>query len=362
MLYGGDNRAKIYSAGDNCRRAFHCLMGAMLFVGATYLSISSPAFAQQSDVQALSNRVARLQREIQDLQRAFYKGEDIPAPSSLSSGGGVAEGQAARINERLSQFENALRSLTGQVEEQGFKLDEMSRRLDQLVVDVDRRLLALESGATSSVQPQVGTSQTQPLISGASGSTASGATSSTGSLQSTQPGTLGTVSESDLAAFQSKKVELADDNAGETSSQTATRSSASETYVLQGDTPQARYQYAFSQLRQANYAEAELALRSFIKQHPDDPLAGNAQYWLGETYYVRGDYRNAAVTFAEGYKNYPDGQKASDNLLKLGLSLSSLGATDDACATFSELARRYPNAPSSITRRVSLESQKLSCP
>jgi TolA-binding protein len=49
-------------------------------------------------------------------------------------------------------------------------------------------------------------------------------------------------------------------------------------------------------------------------------------------------------------------------LLKLGLSLSSLGATDDACATFSELVRRYPNAPSSITRRVSLESQKLSCP
>ena len=213
MLYGGDNRAKIYSAGDNCRRAFHCLMGAMLFVGATYLSIPSPAFAQQSDVQALSNRVARLQREIQDLQRAFYKGEDIPAPSSLSSGGGVAEGQAARINERLSQFENALRSLTGQVEEQGFKLDEMSRRLDQLVVDVDRRLLALESGATPGAQPQVGTSQTQPLISGASG-----ATSSTGSLQSTQPGTLGTVSESDLAAFQSEKVELADGDAGETSS------------------------------------------------------------------------------------------------------------------------------------------------
>ena len=34
-----------------------------------------------------------------------------------------------------------------------------------------------------------------------------------------------------------------------------------------------------------------------------DPLAGNAVYWLGETYYARRQFADAAVTFADGYQN-----------------------------------------------------------
>ena len=109
------------------------------------------------------------------------------------------------------------------------------------------------------------------------------------------------------------------------------------------------------------YAEAEQALGAFIDRYPDDPLAGNAQYWLGETYYVRGDYQQAAVTFAEAYKNYPNGAKAPDNLLKLGLSLASLGNSADACGTFAELMRRYPESSPGIVRRARTESQKLNC-
>ena len=48
----------------------------------------------------------------------------------------------------------------------------------------------------------------------------------------------------------------------------------------------------------------------FLEKHPQDDLASNAQYWLGETYYVRKNYQDAAFAFAEGYQRYPESRKA----------------------------------------------------
>ena len=72
-----------------------------------------------------------------------------------------------------------------------------------------------------------------------------------------------------------------------------------------------QYNFAFGLLKQADYPAAEAALKSFIRQHPNDGLAGSAQYWLGETYYARGNYAEAAIAFAEGYKRYPKGEQGS---------------------------------------------------
>ena len=73
---------------------------------------------------------------------------------------------------------------------------------------------------------------------------------------------------------------------------------------------------------------------AFIQQFPNDQLAGNAQYWLGETYYVRKRYNDAATAFAFGYQKYPKSGKGADDLLKLGMSLGSLGQKQDACSAF----------------------------
>ena len=102
-------------------------------------------------------------------------------------------------------------------------------------------------------------------------------------------------------------------------------------------------------------------MTAFLDSYPADPLAGNAKYWLGETYYVRGQFREAAVTFAEGFQSYPDSPKAPDNLLKLGKSLAALGQSADACGTFAELVTRYPQAPATIKQQAATEQQRLSC-
>jgi tol-pal system protein YbgF len=131
--------------------------------------------------------------------------------------------------------------------------------------------------------------------------------------------------------------------------------------MLPSGSAQDQYNYAFGLLRQADYPGAEEALRSFVQRYPNDPLAGNAEYWLGETYYVRKDYNNAAATFAEGYRKYPQSGKAADNLLKLGMSLGNVGQKKEACLTFSQLAHDFPKASGNITERANQEKQRLGC-
>ena len=131
--------------------------------------------------------------------------------------------------------------------------------------------------------------------------------------------------------------------------------------ALPDGTPQEQYDYAFNILRQADYVRAETALRMFLEANPTDTLAGNAQYWLGETFYVRGDFEQAAVEFLSGYQTFPNSNKAPDNLLKLGLSMARLGQTDGACTALSRLATEYPEANDTIRRRAQTERARLSC-
>ena len=125
--------------------------------------------------------------------------------------------------------------------------------------------------------------------------------------------------------------------------------------------PQAQYDNAFQLLSQTQYREAGRAFSAFLQQNPDHQLAGNAKYWLGETYYVQHQYTEAAVTFAEGFQDYPDSAKAPDNLLKLGKSLAALDQTEDACGTFAELIKRYTAAPPTILQQAKSEQNRLGC-
>ena len=179
--------------------------------------------------------------------------------------------------------------------------------------------------------------------------------------QSGAPGSLGVINQGDLQKFQQSQAGSVEGQAQSGSAAASGQTAAVTTGALPQGSPQEQYSYAFSLLRQAQYNEAEQALRAFVEQHPEDALAGNAKYWLGETHYVRGDYQQSAVIFAEGYQQYPNNSKAPDNLLKLGMSLGALGNTADACGTFAELLKRYPDAATTVLRRTQQEQQRYSC-
>jgi tol-pal system protein YbgF len=316
------------------------------------LSLGPPARAQDAELESLLQRIERLQRDMNTLQRYVFKGGPAPAADAVAGttagAGGMTTTAAARIDLRLSQFEAQLRTLTGQVEEAVYRSHQINERLERLAAETDLRLRQLEQGVMPPTAMQ-GAPAGQ-MAPGAAGGGQAGFAS--------QPQVLGTIRQSDLAAMQGEPVTPGTAVAQQDTSLAAAQpgsQAAAAGYTLVGATPQEQYKHAFGLLSQANYGEAELALSSFVDQHPNDPLAGNAKYWLGETFYVRQDYQQAAVTFAEAYQAYPDSAKAPDNLLKLGMSLSALGSQNDACGTFAELLKRYP-------RRTTCSSWACRCP
>ncbi len=130
---------------------------------------------------------------------------------------------------------------------------------------------------------------------------------------------------------------------------------------LNSNNPKEIYQEAYGFLLGRDYESAESAFTEFLKRFPKDPLAGNAQYWLGESFYVRGDYRKAAENFVKGYTNLKKHKKAPESLLKLAMSLKRLGQNDAACSTFKELSQRFPRAEGRVKQRASIESKSAGC-
>jgi tol-pal system protein YbgF len=125
--------------------------------------------------------------------------------------------------------------------------------------------------------------------------------------------------------------------------------------------PKQLYETAYGYLLQRDYGGAEAAFEEFLKRHPSDPLAGNAQYWLGESLFVRGQYRAAAAAFLKGYQNYARSAKAPESLLKLAMSLQRLGQKEAACSSYSELTSKFPNAPQHVKTSAQAERQRAGC-
>jgi len=126
--------------------------------------------------------------------------------------------------------------------------------------------------------------------------------------------------------------------------------------------PKHLYETAYGYLMQRDYGAAQTAFEKFLTHYPKDSLAGNAQYWLGEAHFVRGEYKAAAGAFLKGYQDYAGNARAVDSLLKLAMSLDRLGQKDAACSSFAELTTRFPNAPENVKSRAKSERQRIGCP
>lgn len=255
---------------------------------------------------------------------------------------------------RIQQLEQQISDLTGKLEDANFQIQQLNDRIDKMQKDTEFRLSTLEHGSANAATAGAGTMATTAAPSTAAPS--SGATgAATPPPQPAGTGILGTLSQSQLEAAQNSQTAPAP------TAPATTQTAVATPYELPGATPQEQYEYAFGLLRTANYAEAEKAFTAFVQKNPTDVLAGNAQYWLGETYYVRGDYQKAAVAFAEGFQKYPNSGKAADNLLKLGMSLGEMGKKQDACTALSQLLSKYPGAPEDLLVRAKREKDHYGC-
>lgn len=365
------------------------------FVGSAWVLISGLAFgavvlmADVANAQSnndVANRITRLEAEIRDLQRHLFSDKSKPAPSISSTtvqetaltprdGDSNASSSVAARNEiRLQQLEAQMRNLNGKVEELDFKITQSIGRVDTLVSDLDRRFAVFEGaagqGSNAPAAASVGTSSETPTTAGA-GASGSGLFASGGAPEGKKAGVLGYLNQGDLRKIEAGRREgqtKASAGAGQaaavppasTNPSTASAGQAPGRILPEGDSA-TRYKHAFSFLMRHDYDTAEKAFREFVDGHGEDPLAGNAMYWLGETYYVREMFAKSAVTFAEGYEKYPASPKTADNLLKLGFSLARLKRTEDACVALAQLSDEFPNASATIKRQSLNESKRIGC-
>ncbi|HTV51321.1 MAG TPA: tol-pal system protein YbgF [Steroidobacteraceae bacterium] len=120
----------------------------------------------------------------------------------------------------------------------------------------------------------------------------------------------------------------------------------------QGD--QAAYEQALNTLKAGKYADAIAMLRQFVTSYPRSNLADNAEYWLGEAYYVQRDFPDAATAFRMVGDQWPGSRKAADAQLKLGYCQIELKQYAAARATLTDVAKRFPD-----TSAAKLAAQRL---
>lgn len=304
------------------------LLLAVLFL----VLVADSASAQNNDMRAVMSRLDQIQRQMDTISKQVYRGDPpadaISRPPMPSDNSGLA----AAVDERIGSIEGSMRQINNRLDEQDYAVGKLKQDFDLFKADFEVRMKELTAGNTAQAQaaptPMAAPADADTIKQPVAAETAS--TETPAATTDKTPGASGPVP---AGAVQ----DLPTENAA------------------------ALYDAAFQALREQKYDRAEAGFASFMQKYPKDDLAGNAQYWLGETYYVRGNYAQAAKTFAQGYQKYPKSSKAPDNLLKLGLSLSQTGKKQDACVTLSQLGKQFPSAAAVIKQRANDEMKKLNC-
>ena len=114
-------------------------------------------------------------------------------------------------------------------------------------------------------------------------------------------------------------------------------------------------------LAEGDFAGAQISFKQYLEFNPDAPDVGEMNFYLGESYYVRGGYADAADAYINSMKRDPRGVKAPDAMVRLAGALRELGKPQDACATLASLPSQYPNASSTVNDKARLEAARAGC-
>jgi len=121
------------------------------------------------------------------------------------------------------------------------------------------------------------------------------------------------------------------------------------------------YDLAYGYILTGDYPLAEKSLSTWLESYPEDPLADDARFWMGESQFRQNKYREAATAFLDYYKRAPEARKAPSALVKLGVSLAALGETQAACGTLREVERKYPDLGATVKAQVAAARQRAGC-
>lgn len=295
---------------------------------------------QMTEIKDLRDRLSSLEARVQtggavsDMDQAPAIGGDRASPTSDMSGTNAAD-----LQMRYNDMAESLRLLQSQTDRLMLQMRTLEKTMERTGADNEFRFQALESGvrrANTGISSTSDEEQVIGFVKRAAPVTELGSSQLAASAAAVAAPLVG---EGDLSVL---------DNFGQ-----ANRTSLAD--------PKELYERALGDLQAGNYAAAELDFAALLTAHPAHDLAGNAQYWLGETHYVRRQYKRAAQAFLSGYTTYATSAKAPDSLLKLGMTLTALGEKKTGCDAFAELNARFPDAKSAVRKRAEIERKRADC-
>ena len=269
-------------------------MTKFLLGTAVAVILATPALAQRDA--PLDARVGKLESEMRAVQRKVFPGgagtmvepQIAPsAPITVEAEGVPASGAITDLTARVTSLEQQLASMTGQIEQNQYRLRQLEEQFNDYRKATDAKLAAPPPAATP-VQPVGGPDVTVP--------------------EAPEP---------------------------------AGGSAANVTKPSTGDGAEDGYLYGYRLWEAKRYGEAVTALKKVVADFPKSRRASYAQNLIGRAYLDDGKPSLASIAFYDNYKKFPDGERAPDSLYYLGSALVKLDKAGDACKVYGELTDVY---------------------
>ena len=240
-----------------------------------------------------------------------------------------------QLSREVDALKREVQSLRGQLEDQGYALEQLQKQQNDRYADLDRRLH--DSQSANGAAPALPT-LSPPAVEGVAGTPAP--------ESSLQVETAGSPPiEADAQSSDDGATAPADDANSAAPADPAATNPVSPPPVAGDDaTSEAAYRDAFALLRAGDYDRAIASFTAFQAQFPQSQYGDNAQYWLAEAYYAKAQYAQAIAEYQKMQSQYPASKKLSHALLKTGYSYDKLGKTAEANATLKALVQQYPGS------------------
>lgn len=234
---------------------------------------------------------------------------------------------------QVQQLQDEVRELRGQLEEAQRELENLKRRQRDQYLDLDQRLSELRNA-----QPGRSTAPARPRPEPGSDDQAAAE------------------EEAPPADAPEVRAPMEEDASpvglGEPEAESRSAPAAAED-------EKAAYDRAFQALKELRYADAAQLFQEFLDGYPNSEYADNAQYWLGESYYVTRNYDIALEAFKNLLANYPDSSKVADALLKIGYTHYELKQWDQARAALTQVEQDYPDTTLARLAASRLKSMRM---
>jgi tol-pal system protein YbgF len=236
---------------------------------------------------------------------------------------------------QVQDLQDEVRMLRGELEEAATEIENLKRRQRDQYLDLDQRISDLRSGEP--VPPAGGAAAARPELAQEPAVSPSEPATAAPDVPEVRP-----PMETDSAVSGIGQPQV--------QSQAAPASAEDE---------KAAYDRAFQALKELRYADAAEEFQSFLSQYPNSEFADNAQYWLGESYYVTRNYDIALTAFQVLLDRFPESTKAPDALLKIGYTHYELEQWDSARAALTQVQELYPDSTLSRLAENRLRSMRM---